>query len=826
MNGSSKERPFRFCTPTVEANGATRFQLWEPNAQKVWLVSADGLDSHSMKKQSDGQWEISVPNFRGTQYGFVVQWVQELRHSGASQSQCYGVPPKPFTEFDGDMSEGEDGSAATPAAPGSNFSPGQVFADVEAAEAAESSPKGGAVLAGSPRFARKSPAELLGKAEFLIEMDDMSCLISDAEGSRLSLYAAHRMQIVDVSARPSDGSWGPVPLSCLEKTAEDSVDPQSLRVWSADIAAVHKDSPVIVQVTRRDWRVDPYSLALVKGPETSQDDVIAKSSLKVDSEELGSPPVGPLLWSTLPPTLPEPVPYSRCPDWELVLYELHVGSFTPEGTLKAATAKLKHVRSLGCTALSVMPVHQDFRRMKTDEADMWGYDVISFCAIDSTYGTTADLIDFVAEAHAQGLVVFIDVVFNHMMWGSDSYFGTHYFIKEMDTPWGPRPDFSLPEVRKYVLDSIEFCLAAVGFDGVRVDSTKSIRKLPNGADDSAGARLLGDVSALCRRYGRVTIAEDLEDGDGVLQFGGLGFHFQWDMALFCWVYNALVSPWDEHRDMQSVVRGLQGLCPWRGHALRGRVIFMESHDTATSDRYGRVPAAVHNGKSFIPAGEGEGGGDAFQKAEESLPYPEVSDVEGNAYAARRAALGLVILMTAPGVPMLLQGQELCDCRPFKWPRGPGLDWELAGASSGQAAEWRKLCKNLIRLRIAPAPGLAGEPRPGPLAGDGLHVYHSNGGVLAYLRWAELSQDSRQEDATQPALVLVIVNCTNNSFMSYELGVPPSKTWSLALTSLPGAGAPTVDVNFSVVPNKPSNGFPCSISLSLAAYSAMVLQRQS
>lgn len=56
------------------------------------------------------------------------------------------------------------------------------------------------------------------------------------------------------------------------------------------------------------------------------------------------------------------------------------------------------------------------------------------------------------------------------------------------------------------------------------------------------------------------------------------------------------------------------------------------------------------------------------------PYPEEEEVLQNRFALRRAALGLVLVMTAPGVPMLLQGQEVCECRPFQWPHGPRLDW--------------------------------------------------------------------------------------------------------------------------------------------------------
>jgi len=532
------------------------------------------------------------------------------------------------------------------------------------------------------------------------------------------------------------------------------------------------------------------------------------------------------------PPPPPVVPFTRCADRELVLYEMHVGSFTEEGTLRAAAGRLEHIRDLGCTAVSIMPVQQDARRMNTGEKDMWGYDVMSLIAIDSAYGTPADLAAFVAQAHRCGLAVLFDFVANHMMWGAEALYGRHYFLRGMETTWGPRPDFSKPEVAAYCLAAIEFQLLVVGFDGVRVDSTKSIRKFPDNASDGAGAAFLGSVTALCRRFGRLAIAEDLEDGDGILQQGGLGFHMQWDMAHFCWVYDALVNPLDEHRDFGRVANGLVGLAPGRCHALRGRVVFMESHDTAACDRYGRLAAAVHNGKSFIVDDGAGGGGDAFQKALGALPYPAPADVEANVLAVRRAALGLVLVFTAPGVPMLLQGQEFCESGPYKWPRGPTINWEHAAAASGLQAEWHQLCRQLIALRLGRSPSSASRSPPsgprrrrlGPLMGDGLHVFHEHGGILAYLRWVEAA-DSRDEDPAGPETALVIVNCTHNSFPLYELGVPPSKRWRLALstvgaTSRNGTGV-VLDVKI-----KATHGFPCAVGVSLQAYSALILVRES
>jgi len=357
---------------------------------------------------------------------------------------------------------------------------------------------------------------------------------------------------------------------------------------------------------------------------------------------------------------------------------------------------------------------------------------------------------------------------------------------------------------------------------------------PHGGPDAEGALFLYELSSLCRSHNRLCVAEDLEDGEGILQYGGLGFHMQWDMAMFCMVYDALVTPWDEGRDLANVVRGLNGLAPGRYHPLRGRVVFMESHDTACSDRYGRLPAAVHNGRPFMGSCVG-GGGDAFQNAHgEAEPYPEEKEVLGNPFAARRSALGLLLALTAPGVPMLLQGQEMYDTRPYKWPRGPALDWERAAEAchdSGKLpSKWRRFCHDAIALRSHRGHRGKTSNLPPPLAGDSMQVLFNHGGVFAFLRWSE-PKDSREalDASTPPELAIVVVNLTNNGYPSFLIGVPRSSLWRLALTSAsvaevneapairaqPGTKIPVLKGDFN-------HGSPYSIDVPLPEYSGTVL----
>ncbi|CAE7862310.1 glgB1 [Symbiodinium microadriaticum] len=290
------------------------------------------------------------------------------------------------------------------------------------------------------------------------------------------------------------------------------------------------------------------------------------------------------------------------------------------------------------------------------------------------------------------------------------------------------------------------------------------------------------------------------------------------MALFCWIYDSLVHPLDEFRDLSKVVKGLTGLAPGRAHAMRGRVVFMESHDTAASDRYGRVPAAVHNGRAFMKEGAEGGGGDAFQQAGGRLPYPDPEEVATNEFAWRRAALGLVLMFTCPGVPMLLQGQEVGDCQPYCWPNGPALDWDRAMETSGIPAAWKMLCQDLIALRV----GRSGTPSASPLQGDGIHIFHDQGGVLAYLRWHE-AEESRNKKTCGVRLALVVLNFRNHNFGHYTIGVPPSRIWHIAASTPRLENIPD---DIQVTQRCPTHGFPNCLEVPLEAHAFFSLVRAS
>jgi maltooligosyltrehalose trehalohydrolase len=154
-----------------------------------------------------------------------------------------------------------------------------------------------------------------------------------------------------------------------------------------------------------------------------------------------------------------------------VLYELHIGAFTEEGTYRAAESEFPRLHELGITALEIMPLHE------FGGSFGWGYDGVNLFAPYHMYGTPDDLRHMVDAAHAAGLAVFLDVVYNHL--GSDGNYLAEYskfFFSETPTEWGEAPTFdgeNSKPVREFILQNAEYWIRDFHFDGLRFDATQS-----------------------------------------------------------------------------------------------------------------------------------------------------------------------------------------------------------------------------------------------------------------------------------------------------------------------------------------------------------------
>ena len=154
---------------------------------------------------------------------------------------------------------------------------------------------------------------------------------------------------------------------------------------------------------------------------------------------------------------------------EAAVIEAHVGTFTKEGTYRAVIDKLDHLVSTGITALELMPL-ADFAGKRN-----WGYDGVLWYAPDSAYGRTDDLKALIDEAHLRGLMVLLDVVYNHF--GPEgNYLGRYApsFFTDAQTPWGSAIDYRVKEVRAFAIENAVYWLDEYRFDGLRLDAVHAI----------------------------------------------------------------------------------------------------------------------------------------------------------------------------------------------------------------------------------------------------------------------------------------------------------------------------------------------------------------
>ncbi|HVW93553.1 MAG TPA: malto-oligosyltrehalose trehalohydrolase [Devosia sp.] len=326
---------------------------------------------------------------------------------------------------------------------------------------------------------------------------------------------------------------------------------------------------------------------------------------------------------------------------EAVIYELHLGTFTPEGTFAAATERLDYLVSLGVTAIELMPVNDFPGRWN------WGYDGALVFAPDASYGRPDDLKTLVASAHERGLMVLLDVVYNHF--GPKGNFLPHYapvFTDKHHTPWGQAINFDgedSPTVRDFILANARYWLTEYHFDGLRLDAVHEIK-------DEGFNHMLHDLALLIRGStdGRnVHLILENEDKDT-----------EWLRRTVDLVPGLYDAQWDDdvHHAIEAVLLG-------------ERSVHFE--------KYGKRPDLL--GKALA-----EGFAYENEKAAETSPsrdLPPISfvcflqnhDQVGNRPLGKRLSMlvdkGKLRAVTAlyllsPHIPMLFMGEEWGSRRPF------------------------------------------------------------------------------------------------------------------------------------------------------------------
>jgi maltooligosyltrehalose trehalohydrolase len=207
---------------------------------------------------------------------------------------------------------------------------------------------------------------------------------------------------------------------------------------------------------------------------------------------------------------------------ELVIYELHVGTFTAEGTFKAIAARFDHLKELGVNAIELMPI-ADFAGDRN-----WGYDCVSIYAPSRAYGKPDDLRTLVNAAHQAGIAVILDVVYNHL--GPDgNYMGAYsarYFNPSHDTPWGAAFNLDGPDaapVRNHFAENPLYWVKEFHIDGFRLDATHAI-------PDDSPKHLVQEIAERVQALGAFVICEDPRNERNLLlprEQGGYGCDAVW-----------------------------------------------------------------------------------------------------------------------------------------------------------------------------------------------------------------------------------------------------------------------------------------------------------
>lgn len=194
-----------------------------------------------------------------------------------------------------------------------------------------------------------------------------------------------------------------------------------------------------------------------------------------------------------------------------VIYEVHIGTFTEEGTYRAAIERLDDLVDLGVTAIELLPVHA------FPGSRGWGYDGVALFAPFAPYGEPDDLRAFVRAAHDRGLAVVLDVVYNHFG-PSGNYLARYapsYFTTDVETPWGQGPAYAEPHMRALVLDNVRYWLDQFGFDGLRLDATHAIH-------DPSPKSILREVTEIahaCTPPRRVFFEDERNDPAVITELG-------------------------------------------------------------------------------------------------------------------------------------------------------------------------------------------------------------------------------------------------------------------------------------------------------------------
>lgn len=355
-----------------------------------------------------------------------------------------------------------------------------------------------------------------------------------------------------------------------------------------------------------------------------------------------------------------------------VLYELHVGTFTRQGTFDAIIPRLPELRDLGVTAIELMPVAQ-FPGERN-----WGYDGVGLFAAQSSYGGIVGLRHLIDACHAHGLAVILDVVYNHL--GPEgnylAAFGP-YFTDRYTTPWGAALNFDgrgSDHVREFFVQNALYWTRDCGIDGLRLDAVHAI------VDHSASTfveELTNRVHDAASEQGRrVLVIAESSDNDPRLvrerRSGGIGLDGCWND--------------DYHHAIRAAITGDRrgyyapfGEPSQIAKAIRDRYVFAGEYSSGHGRRHGAPAHDVDHAKLVV-----------FTQNHDQVgnrAFGDRLDVTAGRDGARVAA---ALVMLSPFTPMLWMGEEYAETAPFQYFVSHSDEGLVEAVRRGRASEFAEL----------------------------------------------------------------------------------------------------------------------------------------
>ncbi len=331
---------------------------------------------------------------------------------------------------------------------------------------------------------------------------------------------------------------------------------------------------------------------------------------------------------------------------EIVFYELHVGTFTPQGTFEAIIERLPELKRLGVTAIELMPVAQ-FPGTRN-----WGYDGVHPYAAQNSYGGPRGLQRLVNACHEVGLAIFLDVVYNHL--GPEgnylAQFGP-YFTDRYKTGWGAALNYDGPQsdpVRDYVLDNVRMWLEEFHFDGLRLDAVHAIYDL--------GARhILRDIQTAADRVSRRTgrsayiIAESDQNDPRLLypvEKGGYGLQGVWSDDFHHCVHVCLTG---EAQGYYQDYPGPHNLAT----VLERPFLYAGQYSQCRKRKHGTDPSGLSGDRFIVCIQNHDQVGNRAQ-----------GDRFGTLLTTAQRKLAASLLLLSPHLPLIFMGEEYAEENPF------------------------------------------------------------------------------------------------------------------------------------------------------------------